>query len=397
MEHAVIAIFDNYSQAQRAKNELLQAGFPSTDVQMSPPDEREESRRSALGSSDTARDDDDSGWSIGKFFRSLFGSEDDTHRQHADTYSEAMRRGSYMVSVDANSEEQQERASAVLLNCDPVDIEGRSQAWRNQGWSGYDSTAPLYTQEEIARERQGYAASGGAAAFGTGMPGATGMAPGAESGMTAATGMATGADSGMTGTSGMQEQTRVPGMEDSLASRNRVGQGSGVRSFQRMAGPSYGDDATLLGRSAADSSIQRPDANVGYVASDNLANSDLTGGGQANVDTAGEGMITGGRTGASVGSDRMTSDSASSGNLLNDDSSYRNHWQNSYANAGGRYEDYAPAYQYGSTLAEDERYRGHQWNDIEPHVRSDWESRNSGSPWERAREAVRYGWEKMTH
>jgi hypothetical protein len=85
--------------------------------------------------------------------------------------------------------------------------------------------------------------------------------------------------------------------------------------------------------------------------------------------------------------------------MSTDDSAYRSHWQNAFASSGGRYEDYAPAYQYGSTLADDERYRGHQWNDIEPHVRSDWESRNSGSgsTWERAKEAVRYGWEKMTH
>jgi len=383
MEHAVIAIFDDYSQAQRAKDELLKAGFPSNDVQMSPSDEREESRRSALGLGDTARDDDDSGWSIGKFFRSLFGTENDTHRQHADTYSEAMRRGSYMVSVDADSEDQQERASAVLLNCDPVDIEGRSQAWRNQGWSGYDSTAPLYTQDDIARERQSYAAGGGAAAFDTGVPGATGLAAAADSGMTSAL--------------GMQDQTRIPGMDDSLALRNRVGQGGGVRTFQRMAQPSYGDDATPRGRNAVDTSSQRQDANVGYAASDNLANGDLTGGGQANVDVASAGMTTADTTGSSVASGRMASDSALPGNMLNDDSSYRSHWQNSYASAGGRYEDYAPAYQYGSTLADDERYRGYQWNDIEPHVRSDWESRNSGSPWERAREAVRYGWEKMTH
>jgi hypothetical protein len=288
-----------------------------------------------------------------------------------------------MVSVDANSEEQQERASAVLLNCDPVDIEGRSQAWRNQGWSGYDSAAPLYTQDDIARERQGYAASGGTAAFDAGTLGTTGMA--------------TGVDSGMTSASGTQEQTSMPGTDDGIASRNPVGQGRGVRSFQRMAGSSYGGDTTLRELNPTVSGSQAQNADAGFAGSDNLANGDLTGGGQANADIAAEDMTTAGTIGANVGSDRMTLDSTSSGNMMNDDTMYRSHWQNSYGSAGGRYEDYAPAYQYGSTLADDERYRGHQWNDIEPQVRSDWESRNSGSPWERAKEAVRYGWEKITH
>jgi hypothetical protein len=78
------------------------------------------------------------------------------------------------------------------------------------------------------------------------------------------------------------------------------------------------------------------------------------------------------------------------------DDDYRSHWQTNYAGSGGRYEDHAPAYQYGSRLAGDERYSSTQWNDIEPQVRTDWESNNAGHPWEKAKDAVRYGWEKMT-
>ncbi|MDB5761093.1 MAG: hypothetical protein JWQ21_88, partial [Herminiimonas sp.] len=78
-----------------------------------------------------------------------------------------------------------------------------------------------------------------------------------------------------------------------------------------------------------------------------------------------------------------------------DDADFRTHWQSSYAQSGGRYEEYAPAYRYGSTLGADERYKGSRWNDVEPQARADWESKNAGSPWEKAKDAVRYGWEKV--
>jgi len=75
---------------------------------------------------------------------------------------------------------------------------------------------------------------------------------------------------------------------------------------------------------------------------------------------------------------------------------FRNDWQTNYSSAGGRYEDYEPAYRYGSTLASDERHRNRNWNDIEADARRDWETRYPGSTWERFKAAVRHGWDRMT-
>jgi hypothetical protein len=75
---------------------------------------------------------------------------------------------------------------------------------------------------------------------------------------------------------------------------------------------------------------------------------------------------------------------------------YRNHWQTNYASAGGRYEDYEPAYRYGSTIGQDQRYLNRNWTDIEPDARRDWETRYPGSAWERFKAAVQHGWERVT-
>jgi hypothetical protein len=97
-----------------------------------------------------------------------------------------------------------------------------------------------------------------------------------------------------------------------------------------------------------------------------------------------------------VGSEGRPGDEQSTEDFDVDDAYYRNHWRNNYASSGGLYEDYAPAYQYGSRLADSDPYQGRRWEDAESDVRSDWESRNPGSAWQKFKAAIRHGWERMT-
>jgi hypothetical protein len=99
--------------------------------------------------------------------------------------------------------------------------------------------------------------------------------------------------------------------------------------------------------------------------------------------------------------DRLTTtrtDHAGTGGGIGDDrtSLWRNDWQTNYASSGGSWEEYEPAYRYGHRLSSDDRYRGRDWDTIEPEVRRDWEGRYPGSTWERFKSAVRRGWDNMT-
>lgn len=78
------------------------------------------------------------------------------------------------------------------------------------------------------------------------------------------------------------------------------------------------------------------------------------------------------------------------------DTYYRSHFDSNYASTGARYEDYTPAYTYGSTMAGNTVYRGRAWDEVEPTLRSGWETRNPGSTWENIKAAVRHGWDKIT-
>jgi uncharacterized protein (TIGR02271 family) len=85
-----------------------------------------------------------------------------------------------------------------------------------------------------------------------------------------------------------------------------------------------------------------------------------------------------------------------------DDEYYRRDWTSKYASSGGSYDDYAPAYSYGSEMAGSDKYRGRKWDDVESDLRSDWDRRYpgdtgaGGSTWERFKAAVRHGWDRMT-
>jgi len=67
---------------------------------------------------------------------------------------------------------------------------------------------------------------------------------------------------------------------------------------------------------------------------------------------------------------------------------YRNAWQQRYG-ATGRWDDYAPAYQYGWELANNPTYRGQAWTQVEPQLRRDWETRYPNMPWTAAAPIIR--------
>jgi uncharacterized protein (TIGR02271 family) len=78
------------------------------------------------------------------------------------------------------------------------------------------------------------------------------------------------------------------------------------------------------------------------------------------------------------------------------DSEFRRHFAQNYASAGSRYEDYGPAYAYGYTSAGDPQYRNRPFNEVESDLRASYERRYPNSSWEKIKNSVRYGWDRMT-
>jgi uncharacterized protein (TIGR02271 family) len=79
-----------------------------------------------------------------------------------------------------------------------------------------------------------------------------------------------------------------------------------------------------------------------------------------------------------------------------DDTDFRRDFQTNYGTGGASYDTYAPAYRYGYDMASDPRYKGRSWSEVESDLRSDYGRRYPNSTWEKMKDSIRYGWDKVT-
>ena len=388
MNNTVVAIFDEYGQAQQAMNALFNEGFTHSDVKLSPAEENPQVREQFLRSRETSAAG--SSWGIGDFFRSLFGT--DQHSDDAGAYSEAVRRGSYMLSVDASDEDEANRAADIMQRYNAVDLDQRAAHWRSSGWTGYQSDAPLYTADQIRQERAGYTSTTTVAG--------TGSTAQATTQAAAATGEA------------------IPVVEEQLQVGKRAVQRGGVRIYRHVTETPVQEsvqlkeervtvertpvnepastadieafkEGTIEVRETAEEPVS---AKTARVVEEVKVGKEVTERTETISDTVRRTDVEVEQLGAGSASAATTAATATA----TGDDAFRQHWQSAYGSTGGKYEDYAQAYRYGANLAGNKQYQGYRWDELEPQVRSDWESTHAGTPWERTKQAVRYGWEKMT-
>ncbi|MEC4719748.1 YsnF/AvaK domain-containing protein [Noviherbaspirillum sp. CPCC 100848] len=374
-ENTVVGVYDNFSEAESAVQALLAAGFSRADVQLNP--ERDDEGTTSAGTS-SSTSDAPSG--IRGFFYSLFGG--DENAGHHDTYAESVRRGSYVLTATVHSQEDVDRATGIMNSFNAVDIDERVSHWKQQGWTSHDTSAPRYTKDEIAKERASYASL---RSTGTG------------------TGTATGTTTG---------ETRIPVVEEQLQVGKREVQRGGVRVFQRVRqipvseSVQLRDEEIKVERHAVDKPATQADlaamkdgaielretdeeavvAKTARVVEEVVIGKEVTQRTEDINDTVR-------RTDVEVEQLGVTSSGTS---RLAGDDEFRRHWQTTYGSSGGRYEDYDDAYRYGTTMAGSDRYKNYQWSEVEPQLRSDWESSHPGSTWDKVKDAVRYGAERVT-
>ena len=75
-------------------------------------------------------------------------------REHADVYSESIRRGGTLVTARVRDEDAA-KVDAILAGYKPIDPLTRGEQYRKEGWKTFDPKAPAYrpSQAEIDRMR----------------------------------------------------------------------------------------------------------------------------------------------------------------------------------------------------------------------------------------------------
>ncbi len=160
MATTMVGIFDDFAQAQKAVQELKQMGVRQGDVSIV----RNDGGKGYTTYGGANSTDYTTGTSIGgkitNFFDGIFGTDmnDDDGGGYHD-YAEAVRRGSTVVVVEAD-DASHDRVADILNRSGVVDANQRTAQYRSSGYQKFDSSAPLYNNEQSERERSTYANQG---------------------------------------------------------------------------------------------------------------------------------------------------------------------------------------------------------------------------------------------
>lgn len=378
MDQTVIGVFDTYDHAEQAKQQLITRGFSANDVQVRAHSADLGGTGTSSAGTTTTTTTTTSGHDVGfmdsvrNFFSDLFGPDADD----AGHYSEAVRRGGAVVAVTVADESRVDSAREALAATGAVDIQKRVAEWKQTGYQGYSAGAAPFTRDEIAQERSRV----------------------------------------------------IPVVEEELEVGKRQVDLGAVRVVSRMVETPVNESVTLreeranierrpVDRTASEADLANfreasievretaeqavvnktarvvEEVTVGKTASERVEQvSDSVR--KTVVDVQNDGKATAsGVSGSMMGT---TADNMAATRTSADyDDEFRSDWNTRYATMGGSYDDYAPAYRYGSTLGADTRYKGRSWDQIETNARSDWQTKYPGSSWDNFKAAVRHGWEKV--
>jgi uncharacterized protein (TIGR02271 family) len=356
--NTVIGVFDDYSTAERVARDLTNAGIPRESIEV-----KSNFMTGAAGRSTTEEEHHEGG--ISGFFHRLFGSDDEEHGH----YAEAVRRGNAVVCVTAPSE-QLDQAVEIMNSGGAVDIDRRVAAYRETGYERHDPTAPPYSYDEAIKERERYR----------------------------------GAD---------QQGGSIPVVEEELQVGKRAVQRGGVRVYSHTVERPVEENITLreehvrVERRPADRPLESGDKarmrdqsiEVTEMAEEPVVNKrarvrEEVVVGKETTERTEKIRDTVRRTEVEV--ERLGDRGSRETSGQDYTSDFRRDYETRYASSGVPYDTVAPAYDYGYRSANDARYRGRSWSDVESDLRTDYERNNPNSSWEKTKDAVRYGWEKVT-
>ena len=142
---SVTAFFDTSDAADKAKQDLLTAGVPMSDIRVA-------------GGQSPGTEPAPHPHGFWESLKEFFVPEADRH-----LYAEGLRRGGIAVSVKTDSAAY-DRVIELLDRDGAVDMEERSAGWRDEGWTGSTESASW-----AAQERAFTPPSAGTAGFGASM------------------------------------------------------------------------------------------------------------------------------------------------------------------------------------------------------------------------------------
>ena len=382
MQHTLVAVFDNSTDARNAMEELLASGFSRSDVRLSNSDASTDTASASASGNDG---DQSFGTSVMNFFSDLFGSDSS---DRSSMYSDAVSRGNCVLTVTTESEPEVERAADVVEAHGPIDIDEHHDTLMGGNPDMRSAAMARGAEQGMQQHSQQSLQSGSGASMGSGAMSSQGTSAGSSRQFAEG------------------DSQAIPVVREELKVGKREVQRGGVRIFSRVVEEPVDESLSLREEHV---SVQRRPVDQPIDPDDIAAFKDATiemreSSEEAVVEKSAR-VVEEVTIGKEVTNreehvrDTLRHTEVEVEKLSgtdNDDDYYRSHWNSNFAGSGKSYEDVAPAYQYGSTMRRSELYRGRPFEDAETDLRADWNQRNPGSTWESMKAAVRHGWDRLT-
>src|SRR5918911_922804 len=380
MAKTLVALYDTVPEADRVVQELMADGFARSDIHLALNDTQSRATQRSTVEGDAAY----AGATLLATLTDLGVPADEAH-----AYAEGVRRGGALVVVES-SDDRAERGMAILQRPHPVNMHERTAQWRQAGWTGAGATTSTATPAAATTTRS------------TQEP-AHSTTRGADQGAT--TRRVEG-----------QEEVRIPVVEEDLAVGKREVEHGHVRIYSRVTEQPVEEAVRLreervtverrpVDRPATDADFAAAGKDVievtekaeepvvskqARVVEEVVAHKEVT----EHTET-----VHGAERHTDVDVQREPETATQTRRVTTQDfatytDDFRKHYGTAFGNKGVAYTEYEPAYRYGYELGTNERYRGRDWAALEADARRDWEARHP-STWERFKDAIRYGWDKV--
>jgi len=389
----VIGVFKDDATARSVVEQLVSEGFDRSDIHLS--SEELETTGSSQGYTSSEGTGERHEHGFMGWLHSLFGGEnedEDTRR-----YSGAVERGHRVVAVDSDTT-RRDRAVQIMSDNNAVDVDVETE-----GTGSYPATATGFSGTGTDSSRKDY--STGNERLSSGEYGRT----------TDATAGRTEAD--------LKTGKTIPVVEEELKVGKRVIQRGGVRVYSRVENVPVEETVRLreenvrVDRRPADRAVTAADEGLlrdqtievtetaeepvisksARVVEEVVVGKDVNERAETVRDTVRRTTVdVEPIAGQNARSASAGAAAGASGSAYGDDSDFRRDYETRYGSSGETYDTYAPAYQFGSRYANDPNYSGTSFEDAEERMKTDYLRNNPNSSWDRAKGAVRYGWEKAT-
>ena len=242
----------------------------------------------------------------------------------------------------------------------PVDIDERAEAWKEEGFTEYDTEAEPYTAEEVAAHREQYAI------------------PIVEEDVKV------GKRQVQEGGKRIRSYVRETPVEENVTLRDEE-----VHVERRPVDRAVTDADNAFEEKNIEMTESHEEAVVSKqarVVEEVVVDKEAT----EHTETVRDSVR---RTEVEV-EDIGTSDRAVKASSYDSDmDEYRKHYTSTFADSGRDYEYYEPAYRFGSRLAHEDTAKGMSWTDMQTDAQRRWEERNPGT-WNDYSDAVRYSYDR---